>query len=232
MSLINEALKRAEAEKLTKAGMQDTAPLPPSVPDRPRSAKGPALVAILTAVAIAAAVAAGVSLLRRLGATPRPGIAAGVPSQQPAQVGAAMERAEPDATLAPGAVPAAAIARVPKEQAKPADALGETRAPETAEMEAFSAVRDQTEDTSSGTAQPIARQPAEPATQPDVSGQTRAETGTFQLSGIMSGPGGDAALINGQIVEVGQTIDGAKLVRVLNQAVELQLGDRQFILRM
>lgn len=50
---------------------------------------------------------------------------------------------------------------------------------------------------------------------------------TFKVSAIMSGPDGGAALVNGRMVYVGQTVDGARLVGVSSNSVQLLVGDKQ-----
>jgi hypothetical protein len=234
MSLINEALKRAEAEKLRKADMKDAAALPPLVPERPGKRKAPAIAAILTALMIIACVGAGVSLLRRFNAAPKSSVAASALSRQPGQAKATVaDQAHGDIdsplTTATTATKAA--------QAVNARSGLISTSNQAAELNTTASERqdDQYEAAVEGAPvfdQPPMRTPPASAAPAGSPASMPAGGGGFRLSGIMSGPGSDAALINGQMVEVGQTIDGAKLVRVLGQAVELQVGERRFILRM
>lgn len=53
-----------------------------------------------------------------------------------------------------------------------------------------------------------------------------------RLSGIMHGPRGPSAIVNGRSLRVGQTIEGAKVLRINTRSVVLQTGDRQIILRL
>ena len=48
----------------------------------------------------------------------------------------------------------------------------------------------------------------------------------------MQGPGGGAAIINGSLVHPGQTIDGAKVVRIGKHTVELEIQGQRFAIRM
>ena len=52
----------------------------------------------------------------------------------------------------------------------------------------------------------------------------------FRLRGILSGPGGKVAIINGRPVGVGQTIRGAKVVSIGSFRVELERDGRRFSL--
>ena len=53
----------------------------------------------------------------------------------------------------------------------------------------------------------------------------------FKLSGIMEGPDGKQAIINGQFITVGQTIDGATVTEIGIQSADLKAGDITFRLR-
>jgi len=64
------------------------------------------------------------------------------------------------------------------------------------------------------------------AQSPALSGG-RGVPGSFKVSGITSGPRGEAALINGQIIYVGQTVDGARLTAISRNSVQLSVGDKQ-----
>ena len=54
----------------------------------------------------------------------------------------------------------------------------------------------------------------------------RIAEGQWRLNGIVrGGPGQSLAIINGKLVEEGSSIQGAKLVRVSENQVDLELGD-------
>ncbi|HOF18174.1 MAG TPA: hypothetical protein PK082_04635 [Phycisphaerae bacterium] len=54
----------------------------------------------------------------------------------------------------------------------------------------------------------------------------------YQLSGVMHGPNGTTAIINGYFLTVGQEIDGAKILRIEQQSVLLELDGQRFTIRM
>jgi len=229
MSLINEALKRAEAEKLNREGIT-TAPPPPPLPKAPTTAKGRAVVAILTVVMIATAVAGGVNLLRRFSSVPKAGIAASSPQVAPSAP-AANPRQQ---TVEPALAAAVSTAKVTVAKAQARQAQVAQEAAQAGAEEDLAPAEDSPAAKSDKAAVTEPAVAALEGTAPQDGSSTGSppQPGNFRLSGIMSGPNGEAALINGQMVEVGATIDGAKLVKVLNQAVELRIGDRQFTVRM
>ncbi len=53
---------------------------------------------------------------------------------------------------------------------------------------------------------------------------TNAQLVTFKLSAIMHGPDGSMAIINGQFVHVGEQVDGAKVVRINRHAAVLEIN--------
>jgi hypothetical protein len=65
-----------------------------------------------------------------------------------------------------------------------------------------------------------------PVQTPALSGGHDAPA-SFKVSGVTSGPRGEAALINGQIIYVGQTVDGARLTAISRNSVQLLVGDKQ-----
>jgi len=72
----------------------------------------------------------------------------------------------------------------------------------------------------------------EPAEQPSApvepAPQTEAQAASFRLTGVMRGPDGAVAIINGRFVKLGDSIGGAKVVRIGKYEVELQRGQEQF----
>ena len=77
------------------------------------------------------------------------------------------------------------------------------------------------------TAQPRSRAVAEPAA---PAGRTNTLS-RFRLTGIIRGPAGVSAVINNKIVEPGQTIDGAKFISADRTSVTLEIDGRLHCLR-
>lgn len=50
----------------------------------------------------------------------------------------------------------------------------------------------------------------------------------YQLSSILASPSRQVAIINGKPLQVGATINGAKLIRIEQQAVWLEKGGKKF----
>ena len=92
-------------------------------------------------------------------------------------------------------------------------------------------------ETSAAGAQPAADESAapgdQPTTQPAVAKQPeRLSPASFKLSAVMLGPGGTVAIINGQSVSVGSTVDKAKVIRIDQQTVVLEADGEQFTIHM
>ena len=81
-----------------------------------------------------------------------------------------------------------------------------------------------------------ARQPEPPAAVPSVPGKQKPDgqqaTGQFTLSGILASGGGGHAIVNNQMVTVGDNIDGARVVAIGKHHVVLEKDSKQFVLRM
>jgi len=80
-------------------------------------------------------------------------------------------------------------------------------------------------------APPHEEKPAEPAPKPQAAPKPRVDASKFKLTGIMEGPDGKQAIINGQFITVGQTIDGVVVTQIGTQSAELKAGDVTFHLR-
>jgi len=223
MSLINEALKRAEAEKLQKlSATGDAAALPSVSVTRGRRRAFPGLAPVILLL-LAAAGLAGYHLWKTNagGAGPKQALAAmradakaqgkAAPAKQVQEgpgkrdpVSAALQRGDtvalpPTASIRPAASAAAASTfRTGSKAAEPIRPPG----------------------TPTSTAEPISRQKP-PATQPVI------DMSQFKVSGIMSGPRGSTAIINGRLLQVGEKVGKAKVVKITNSAVELEIYGRR-----
>jgi len=74
--------------------------------------------------------------------------------------------------------------------------------------------------------------PAAPEPTPKKPGRAPAplppvDTSAFKISSILKGPGGGVAIINGRPVHEGETVAGAKVVRISGRAVELEIDGRR-----
>ena len=238
MSLINEALKRAEAEKTQH--LADVPPLPPLVAvshARPRgeTRRWPTVQVGLLAAALVAGSIAGYVLLKSYVAgvpqeaaaasvqvaalTPSPIPAAGVP--RPASPG----RAEAPAT-AP--TPAAHI----KESAGPdrAQALRDAfaaRAEDALEIQRLAVL---SADASARHAAPAPVPTAAPPSQPAPAAkpaEPEDDAARFKVSSIMVGPRAATAIINGRVVGVGDYLGQAKVLKITPRAVDLEVSGRR-----
>lgn len=243
MSLIHEALKRVEANKapagppspLVEVEASRTSPVPPlrvasGLSDspgrptleppppiwwRPLLTKSPIAMALGMAVAVSATVMGMLMVQRDMAVAPtsvtppalkRPSPAATKPPEpapvKPAQA-ANQQAAVAKPTAPPSSAPAVA-APAPAIAAPTPQPEAETPAPPPASHDEAPAVR------------PVARTPA--------------TASKFKVSGIMSGPMGGAALINGRMISVGQEIDGARLVAMTPNTVDLEIEGVRFTL--
>ncbi len=72
-----------------------------------------------------------------------------------------------------------------------------------------------------------------PQTQPDAAAPAKPPAPRFALSGIMRrGGAAPMATINGRLVTVGDSIDGAKVLDIGQRSVELEADGQQFTVRM
>ena len=221
MSLINEALKRAEAEKNRSGCGQEYQP--PPIPDEPsarpanrrprRSARAVALGCVAAAVA---ALGAWVMLDH------------GSPRPAPHAASADTARAPRPRSRLERPVLARAEKTDPRPRTKPALA-GTPKA-----MKHHSAsprnpsragpVRPAAQTRPAAAAAPVKPQP-DKATPPPPAPE-------FKLTGVLLGPGGGTAIINGRFMKVGDTIEGARVVKITKHAVTLELGARRITLRL
>jgi len=78
-----------------------------------------------------------------------------------------------------------------------------------------------------GTTKPTPRPRPEPTAASAAPADAGAAAG-LRLSGVMSGPNGKVAIINGRPVGLGQTVLGATVVKIDSFSVELERGGRRF----
>ncbi|HUT59788.1 MAG TPA: hypothetical protein VNA25_18225 [Phycisphaerae bacterium] len=222
MSLINEALKRAETEKLRQADSADAEQAPAHIkrdfyaPPRKTPRFVPVLV-VLAAASLAFGVWRAITGLRHAGppasasavvashahtATTRPTDPQSRPPTAPAAAPSPEIREIIDKTIAavtyyqpPEPPPASAeIAAAPDPEPPTAAAAGRGQSP---------------------------RPQAEPAPTPP---QPKVDPASYKLSGILMGADGGTAIVNGRFLKVGQTVDEAKVVTITPNTVHLQVA--------
>jgi len=75
---------------------------------------------------------------------------------------------------------------------------------------------------------PLKSSPLEPAqgqfSAKEAPEEQAAENPSFVLNGVFSSQDGDYALVNNQIVKVGDMVGGAKVVRITSEGVQLELN--------
>jgi len=269
MSLINEALKRAEEDKLRKSRHGDEA-LPMEAVNAPPGSRSGVAVKIVAAVVIVLAVLSVAWMIygRKLAPFASPSSVAGsaTPSRTATDGQASLE-SPPARVQRPAAVTGnkAQIAALSLSPAAPKaksqysfssimgsmiQALTGSKADKTAEagMARKSAAVSPSVavagpaglGASPSTATPFRPAPAAAAApSPKAAAQPAApspppplDESKFKLSGVMMGPGGATAIINGQSVTQGETVDGAKVIRVSQHSVDLEVNGRRLTIRM
>jgi hypothetical protein len=232
MSLINEALKRAEAEKAGKAlpnppppllAEKETAPSQQAASWRKRVPLLPILVGVVV-------LAGGYWLYRALGGRPEPSpqpVAANpilppaTPAHRPAPAPAKPKVKPPSPTDLPIRLVTdvltnyVLLARPSAESAVVISAGQPATAPAVASAGG------------SGTAQGKPG-PAQAKPKPTP----RIDETKYKLTAVLRHSDGASAVINGSVVEVGQSINGAKVVTVNQFGVELELDGVRFVVRM
>jgi hypothetical protein len=220
MSLIHEALKRAEAEK---TGREITPPPVPTITPADKPAESPALRVVsateknrqktpLTVTALLMILAAVGVVAYFVFSLPLPHGRKVTQAAKPTQIVAAgatpIGRPEFNIPAAPGA--SDAVETPSNEQAgycatQPAT-FAETSSPSP--------------------------EAAAPASAFNSSAAPAAQRSMFHLDGIVVGPDGATAIINGQSVTQGQTVDGAQVLRVDEREVVIEYNGRKVTLRM
>ena len=267
ISLINEALKRLEADERQRIAGGEPVP-PPPMPKAvaPRASARPRTETLLLATVLVICAAAGIWVWRALANGLPEQATAAMPQEArldvppvAAQVSAPPVRQEvpkvpaPAAAHAPGAPTAAAVeTRKPKPAAKPANGsqppslrvdlpgsadsyLETTRAESPAPPERAPAppAAPAVGPAGTGPARDAQAPPHEPPATPKEKPEDPAPppaTPKFQVTSIAASATHSAAVINGHIVTVGDTIEGAKVVAITPQTVVLDVAGRRVTL--
>jgi len=227
VSLINEALKRAQAEK-SGTPLPEAVPIapPPQRPPGPSRAAG-RLLAGLVAVLL---LGGGILTWRLLGvarppAAPAVASAGAITPGEPPQARSEAEETvrrnirvmrvytppEPgDAPAPPPAIPADSTAAEGKTSAPP---------PSPATQPASQATPRE--------APPKATN--QPASAPAKAAAPAFDPARYKLGGVVLGDYGGSAILNDRVVQVGDSLDGAKVVKITARAVHLEFGGQVFI---
>jgi hypothetical protein len=209
MSLINEALKRTQAEKNGNAEAYSPPPMPAAHEPHRRGARS-SLIVVVSALATFAAGLAGWHVLRR-------------------HRGAAAE--PPPSRHVAAAAAAAGTAQVPR----PAPLATKPEFPESTEPDAESvrtvartmaAIRYYRPPDPVEAPRPPAAPPEAPAEPP------KPARPTYKLSGVLTGNAAGTAIVNDRFVTVGDVIDGAEVVRITKHAVVLRRKGKTFTVGM
>lgn len=226
MSLINEALKQAEAEKRHHndqhaSGLSDIQPVSPE-----RTGDPTFIALVLLAFAIAAAITAGLFIFSDNAELRFPARANAwdIPAKREAR--SAQTRAK--STSSAEAKPASIDPEIRKILAMTDDAMRyyepPTRPADAAEQASNAIACSES---------PLAENPetqqvsAEAAADKSVEQKKMDPIARFKLSGVMQGPDGGMAIINGQFIRIGGKIDDAEVISIGRYMVELEYkGDR------
>jgi MSHA biogenesis protein MshK len=82
------------------------------------------------------------------------------------------------------------------------------------------------------TPSPAAMVPAAVTRPADSAEGPAVKDGSYKLTGIMRGPDGSVAVINGEIVKVGETVGDAKVIKINTNSVLIDDGGKKITLRM
>jgi len=252
MSLVNEALKRTEEEKLQRlAGVTPPGPPGADYGSPPRPGLRRLLITVCAVLVVGTLAAYGVmwvagrvtreatagvnDLMKQSAASLEQGLASAAPAAlearhqeaQPAQGPATQE--PPAGTAAPSNPTNGATAPREGPQIDPevvkqiAQSLmlqmGFPAATETPSKDDVDAPPAALEAPETKAAPPQAE--AKPARPPPV------DTSRFKVSSIVSGPQGGTAIINGRPVRVGDTVGGAKVIKITPRSVEVEIDGRR-----
>ncbi|MBL7133125.1 MAG: hypothetical protein ISS78_03420 [Phycisphaerae bacterium] len=225
MSLINEALKRAEQEKLRTPGQQHAPSALSPVHAAPAPRRGKQELVALVGLVILVGGWAGWRVLKADSADGSQDQAAGghmtapgAPHDPVAAIAAKAAAAHHKSTNAakyhrPGT--RAPKSRMPGPAAPPRRHRAEAHRP-------AAPVKLQSDNPNEVSAD---GEPAPPGAEKSVASR-------FKLSGIMQGPGGAVAVINGYPIHLGEVIGEAKLVRIGRYSVVLEVSGSRVTLRM
>jgi len=235
MSLINEALKRAESEKNSNSPEAVGSELLTPVEQYSRR-RGSPLVGLAL---IAAVIGAGIGAWLLFGTRDRPALPAQADAAQPRQAesprrASAAGDADQQVDLAIAKTLEAVRYYQPPPSPAPARNAGRQRTgPRAVDLPDFG---DRAGPPATPPADPKPLRPAAATASPPAPKPRRnpgaLDQSKFKLSAIMQGSNGARAIINGVFVTVGMTLDGAKVVKIGDYTVEMEIEGRKFTIQM
>jgi hypothetical protein len=227
MSLINEALRRAEEDKLGKDGscqpVGDLSPVYGKITRRARPPRVSPRVLIVLALTLAGSSFLW-GLLKCVGIVPRlPLLVQAEPAAASAQAGRPVLSAEAQAAFAKTID--AVMYHNPGERrtsppSRPADRAATEELSEAPDAPAAGPAEGENPEKPS----PDSR-PAEPRTR-------QRDLADYKVNGIMCSSVDATAIINGHLVRVGDTVGDAKVVGIRPESVEMEIGGSRFLLRL
>ncbi len=256
MSLINEALKRAEQDKLRNIAPTSYMPtLPPVHETRHIRLSAPVAGVLIVAILLVGSFATWrlIGLAPAIG-TPDVANAAIVPTPSaPAAPQTAAVPAEPVTAASPA--PTKEHASVEPLPEAPQPELPAVKSESEITVAAEAAVKDAFDKLVENTATPDAAPPAvpdkpqetqiaaEPAAPAAAAPEPKPEPAKpappkvidyskYKVTGIMRNSDGGTAIINGFFVKVGQTVEDATVVSIQENSVVLEIDGRKFTIRM
>ena len=262
MSLINEALRRAEADQ---RGESPAAPAIPLVrpPGRPPGGF-PRGLGLAAGLLLLIGGAAGWYLVKSGGSPARPQSAVADTSKaRPSATQGRDALATQPAATQPAGLTVASPAGAPSLPAEPVMPEGELPSdmwplpePESPLAKSLSAAQDDANSLASSAGAPLsaAAAPAAPpaaTTQPAAAVQPTAlaqqpvaappspapaaatppvDLKRYKLTGVLADCDGGTAIINGQVVRIGETVDDAKVVKITGRSVHVEIAGRTYVL--
>lgn len=230
MSLINEALKRAEEDKRRNSGDAFDPPALEPVNDRPSRRAGPGGKTLLILLLLASAGGAGWAIYDRTAErnvlrTASADAADAKKALRAPQANKSLT-AKPQAGVGIGPVETPAA----KPQADRTDQPGTTEKVvaddpdvQLAFARTLEAIRYYKPPRQKAARKKANTKPAKPP---------KIEPPRFKVSAIVSSPDGASAIINGALIGVGETVGGAKVLRITRTAVELELDGKRLTIRL
>jgi len=243
MSLINEALKRTERDKLNKSSSAgDVSALEPIGDNRMAGKRRSVMLALVGGAAAVVLVTGWMAIRKGTGGAGTDAAAGDVrPAPPVAHLGRATHRT-------PVAAPDRSQAGIDREihqaiaetllAVKYYDpSVSPTTKPHAVESPGAAGDKSQVNPLPKDIATKPATAAASPAEAPPQptpppAPKPKLRESDFKLSGIMRGPDGTVAIINGRYVRVGQTVSGAKVVNIGHHSVELEADGQRLIIQM